>query len=203
MKHNTNRENVGALIRQGVPYNAFMRANQQLEIEDCATRIKMMVGQTLKSISPAKQVDGFNKLLAQPLRKPLLYVISSFPSDQVAKAAALFLFQAAYDQYEKKKKAGNATVRGRPQWISITGSYERDWLNKTKVNPAFIVVSNVPETSTPHKLEKARDLLEVYSDRPRVLVTSAQDPLSFCSERLQISANGMLWLGPPDKSIGL
>jgi hypothetical protein len=62
-----------------------------------------------------------------------------------------------------------------------------------------LIISNINETSTPHKLEKVRDILEKYSECPRIVVMSGSDPLTFFGTKLFYQINAGILLGPPNR----
>jgi hypothetical protein len=106
--------------------------------------------------------------------------ISSEPSDIKAKVLAKNILQVALDN----------GVRGK--WHTIIGGYKDELRDKVKpVN--LLVLSNVPYNATDVKLEKLRDILELYHGVPRIVVTTGCEPIEFFNH-LGLPLNYGLWI---------
>jgi hypothetical protein len=59
----------------------------------------------------------------------------------------------------------------------------------------LLVLSNVVANSTPYKLEKLRDIIALYSNIPKIVVTSDGNPIEFFAQQLHLPINHALWIG--------
>jgi len=145
-------------------------------------------GLKTKSIRRNIQIDSFKKVYDNPFQSPYIYCIASHPNDAKASAVALHIMMQA-----NRLMVNNVTAKGLPLWHILTGSY-KDKLRdaRKRINTSLLILSNVPENSSATKLEKLRDLLELYHDTPRILVTTGIDPVTFCHSYLYYTVNHVL-----------
>ncbi len=136
-----------------------------------------------KSVTAGQQSEWVSAFLKDPER-PVCYCVSSSPNDRQAKALAAFMMQAFYE-------TGAARY---PAWHDLMGSFQNPLLNPEASKPGLLVLGNVMPNSTAVKLEKLRDCLEHYSDIPRIVVTSGEDPFTFFNKRMYYPLNGCVFL---------
>ena len=159
-------------IGRGVPYELMHRTqpDNYLDFASNAHNDK-------KVITARQQIRSFNAALKNPAFN--CYVISGQYHDSLAKFAALELF------------ANSFTTKAQPYWHMVNGSY-RDPLRD---DPEFrerveriscLVLSNITINSGTAKFEKVRDLYELFSHIPRILVLTGDDPFVFCQTKLFI-----------------
>jgi len=79
------------------------------------------------------------------------------------------------------------------KWHRVISGFHDDLLVK-KPNVPVLVLSNIVEQSTPHKLEKVRDLLDTYDTIPRIVCIGGIDPLKFFGERINYKLTCSLYL---------
>ena len=138
--------------------------------------------------SSAKQVTNFSKMLLSPYASgnyaPLVS-ICSFPTDERAKLTALQLFRAAVDESSEQLK--------KPYWHRIYSEYP-DFEKIRAKNPNLLVISGVDLESGKLKIEILRDLLEMFSTIPRIVVhAGANDPYKLFNDKLHLKPTwGML-----------
>ena len=142
-----------------------------------------------KVVSAQDQLDYFARLMDNPLdSEPRITVLSSFPSDQRAKLAAVNIFNNAVED-----TAGKVS---KPLWLTLYG----DRLDYDKIKakrPNFLVVTNVTMESTSYKLERLRDVLEMFPKIPRIVVTGGNiDPVELFTTRVHLSVAGAVSIGP-------
>jgi len=141
------------------------------------------------AITVTKQLDGYDSVLSYIDRgKAPVIGISSTPTDDRAKQLALHFME-----YYVRKQRENA-VGGRPLWHRVYGGY-RDKLVEDNPKLGFLVISNFNTESTQAKLEKVRDLIELYPNIPKILVMSGTDPISLISQRLRYSLTHAFYIG--------
>lgn len=142
---------------------------------------------TLK-VSSQQQLDFFQDLMENPHDGNPVVCIGSFPTDARAKVAALHVFRnAMLDRAH--------TVR-KPIWVTLYGdrfNYE-ELKNK---RPSMLIISNVIMESTAYKMERLRDILEMFPSIPRIVVTGgSMDPTELFTKRLHLPINGAVSIGP-------
>ena len=137
-----------------------------------------------KVISQQRQLDWFEAFLEDPFR-PITYCLSSMPHDGQAKLLAAYLMQETF-----RRVSGS---RALPYWHDLTADFGNP-LVKKELSLSMLVLNNVGINSTPAKMEKLRDLLETYADRPRIVISSGCDPFMFFTKHLYLSLNACAYL---------
>ena len=64
---------------------------------------------------------------------------------------------------------------------------------------SMLILSNFNTESTPLKVEKLRDILERYSNIPRIVVLGGIDPFTFFATRLNYPLDACLQLGADNR----
>lgn len=128
----------------------------------------------------------FNK---DPTTK-MIYGISGNPDDSKAKYFAAYLVQ------QHIKALGSSAV---VVWNPIYGGYQNQLMDRSSDSnsPTLIVLTNLTPLSTNLKLEKARDILEKYTDIPRIVVCAGIDPVSFLATQLFVPIHGLAYFSEP------
>jgi hypothetical protein len=147
----------------------------------------------VKAISVAKQYRALKSIIERPLVKPYTLGINSFPSDQRAKYLAIYIMSVAIDHYNKHKRTSKAL----PLWHRVYGGYS-DPLRDKPISemPCMLIISNINDTSSNMKLEKVRDLLEKFSDIPRIVISGGEPPCNTFAQKLRYPMKVGLFLGP-------
>lgn len=149
-----------------------------------------------RAVGTAKQIRALESICTNPLRSSYVLGISSFPSDALAKYLAIHIFNVAQAAWVRRHKPG----RSMPLWHRVFGGLGDPLRDKpVDETPSLLVISNINEASSAHKLEKVRDLLEKYSMVPRIVVLSGADPLTFFAQKLYYPINAGLMIGPPNR----
>lgn len=123
------------------------------------------------------QLEHYAELVSDPYGlKPRITVIGSFPSDLRAKHAALQIFRSAIEVCGSK-----AT---KPRWLQIYGD-RLDYEKLRESRPNLLVITGVTTEATQYKMERLRDVLEMFNDIPRIVVTGGtNDPTDIFRNRL-------------------
>lgn len=202
IRHSFSSQRYRLMLARGVSHDTFMRRGAHFSIADSIVEYQTNIpGVATKLVSPKKQLITFNSLVEKPLAGNPVICISSFPSDLRAKHLALFLFNRAIDTYN------TTTVRrirskSAPLWHRVYSGYHDAVLSKFLVTddspdyPCCIVLTNIDVNSSKTKLEKVRDILDRFSDIPRIVTVSPEDPLTFFATRLHVMVTAGLMLGP-------
>lgn len=120
-----------------------------------------------------KQEAGLNNWLKNP-SKPIVYGVGSEPSDAAAKYFAAHLVQKYVESVHNRKVI----------FHHIYSGYSSPLI--TNEEPCtLLVLSGLSLDSTQSKIDKCVDLLEYYSNIPRIVVCSGVDPITFFSLRLK------------------
>ena len=178
------------LMARGVPYND-LPSGPKFSIREMLLKIEQLDedGRQQKLISTGKQLRVLNSVLSNPLRGAYTLCISSRPSDARAKALAAMILHAALNTQKSKSHA-------KPLWHRVYGSFGDQLRDKgTTEPPSMLVIANLVEGSSAIKLEKVRDLLEKYSNIPRIIVYGGGCPLSLFTEKLHYRLTGAIYLG--------
>lgn len=193
MKISIDKSYYSILTHTGVPNLVLLR--KELDLDSSVTYIEATTGKNKKptSLKRSDQIRMFKKMIKHPIGKPALFCISSNPTDTEAKYAAAYLLSQAIEKYQQFQKNGEMSTAAFPRWHILNGTYQ-DWYREHKRNVSFLVLSNVLHDSSEAKIEKLRDLIEIYADIPKVIVTATQDPITFCTEKLHVRLTGAMYL---------
>lgn len=149
-----------------------------------------------KRVTKDDQHELLQDLVANPFSKPYTVVISAKPNDLRAKYLAAYLFINAISVFESKEKELRRQRCTRPIWHTLLGTFQDKYRDNVLRNskPGLMIFSNVLPSSSHTKLEKLRDLLELYCDVPKIVVTSEIDPVSFATNSVHYPISGAILL---------
>lgn len=140
-------------------------------------------GMKVKRIPKKRQLSSLRDIRKNPFKLPYLAVISSMPNDQKAKLVAASIMETALSKHMGNR---NTFSRNPPLWHTLVGGFGDKLLDE---KPSLLIISNITYTSSDHKIEKLRDLLETHHDIPRIVVMSGNDPVSFMNSRVHLAMN--------------
>lgn len=191
LKHNFQKKRLKALLARGVDYTTILRRGSVFDVEKALTKMEPNEKFPYKSISINKQLNAFDSILENPLRGSYVFGIGSVSTDLAAKQVAITIMNSAFrtymfSTYYQKKDY--------PLWHKVYGSLGDPLRDSQKENPSMLIISNVAENSTNIKIEKTRDLLEKFSNIPRIVVVSGQNPATFFAEKLHFPMKAGLFL---------
>lgn len=151
-----------------------------------------------KLFNAKKQLEWFEDFLDDPFA-PRNYCLVSAPNDAMAKALAAYMMQHAM------QRGGSRTAL--PLWHDLTGGFANQLLdgNSQAIGASLLVLNNVGATSTQPKLEKLRDILETYTDIPKIVVATGCDPFAFFTKYLYLPIHALAYMttGIVKKSVEL
>lgn len=121
--------------------------------------------------------------------KPVIYGVAGNPDDSKAKLFAAYLIQL-----HQSELAGHHNV----VWHTMYGGYDNTLMKEykdvdSKSEPTMLVLSNLTPSSTNVKIEKTKDLIERFSNIPRIIVCAGEDPMSFLHTRLFVPVNAIAY----------
>jgi hypothetical protein len=174
-------------LQRGVPASVLF-ATAPDTIEDHLTRISYESRGLPKNISVDKQLEYIKNM--RNLTKPYLCVLSGETNDTIAAQIALLVCARVIND-----NAGQKIY-----WHTLTGAF-KDKIRDEDVPAAeaasshLLIISNVAKNSTNVKIEKLRDLLELYSNKPRIVVLGGMNPMDFCQSILYTKPSCVLYSG--------
>ena len=184
---------VKRLMGIGVPYFDLPNKNRGDQFFTIVDRIKdyerSFHNTPMKIVPAQKQIDDLTNILNNPFSNYVL-CISSYPSDQHAK----FLAQIIINEVLKNWKDRFPVGKSYPYWHRIFGGYQND--APIPSNPSILVLSNIIDNSSNAKIEKLRDLLELYNNIPRIVVVGDYDPCTIFADRLFYPMSAGIYLTP-------
>lgn len=184
------------LMSRGASY-PDLPIRSSISVSDLLVRIDQQSPNMPKRIiSPVKQLKALNAIVANPLRGSYVLAISSFPSDLRARYLAAMLMSLAIDKHRTMR-----TSKGLPVWHHVYGGAGDPFRDKPLPEaPSMLILSNVNANSSQTKLEKIRDLLEKFSNIPRIVVLGGPDPCSLFSNYLYYPLKVGIYLGVGSKT---
>jgi hypothetical protein len=102
---------------------------------------------------------------------------------------------------EDKTNARHKYVHNRamPFWHTLTGNWADEFRDKKiEGRPSLLFLANVHVQSSSTKLEKLRDILEMYSGVPRIVVLAGEDPVTFFNTKMFYGLNHAILLCKPN-----
>lgn len=185
------------MLGLGVPGQDFLGSGNSFDVAKSLVGMEInLPNVTSKAVGAGRQAELLRRVLAKPLNKSQLIGISSYPSDARAKYVAHAIMAAAINEYEtNRRKYGN---KGRPLWHRVWGNYRDSLRDGQKENPAMLIISNISDVSGNAKMEKVRDLLEMYADIPRIVVSAGMPVVDLFSYHLQMPLTAGFYIGPPN-----
>lgn len=205
----------GGKGRKAPPRELVSKKERKVEIadDDLPTTISVKPHGTIKGVVPghvwrvtpfkwdpvtfATESEQLNNKFIEPIIQdrslrafmefpdtPVIYGISGNPDDSKAKYFAAFLVA------QHLRKVG---PRANVVWLPMYGGFDNPWMSEDKASPTMLVLTNLTPNSTSLKIEKTRDLIEKYSDIPRIVVCAGMDPMSFLATRLYVPINALAY----------
>lgn len=154
-----------------------------------------------KRVSKQKQNEGVSKIMENPFYGPYLCCIAGKPNDLRAKLFAAHIMMNAVMAHGNKeapaKQRKALKGRGLPLWHTLVGGFDNPVLGKHSGeidHPSMLILSNITMESSASKLEKLRDILEVHSNIPRIVVVAGTDPLTFFNTKMHMSLTSCAFL---------
>jgi hypothetical protein len=187
IKHFFPKKRLKTLLSRGVDYNTILRKGTVLDVEKALTKMEPGERMPHKPISVNKQLNAFDSIIENPLRGSYVVGIGSVATDLAAKQVALTIMNSAIRTYLFSTLYQK---RDLPLWHKVYGSWADNLRDSYKDNPAMLIISNLAENSTNIKFEKTRDLLEKFSDIPRIVIVGGQNPATFFCRKTSLSHEG-------------
>lgn len=133
-----------------------------------------------KLVTERPQIESFKTFIGDPSFKGI-YSVAGSPDDVQAK------YFAAYLTHVHMQAFPQACV----VWHPLYGGFSNQLLENPISGVSLLVLYNLTPSSTPVKLEKARDLLEYYNDAARIVISAGTDPVTFMCGKLFMPINGI------------
>jgi hypothetical protein len=141
-----------------------------------------------KLFKAKKQQEWFDEFLEDPFI-PRTYCLVSAPNDGQAKLLAAFMMQHAALRTNSRVAL--------PLWHDLTGGFNNTLIsekNGRAQGASMLILNNVGATSTQPKIEKLRDILETYTDIPKIVVATGCDPYMFFTRYLYLPIHALVYL---------
>jgi hypothetical protein len=186
------------LISRGVPPQDLPTKSTRVVVEESLVKIEPSIQNVIsKPISISKQYKMLESLVEHPLRASYTIGIASFPSDARAKHLAIYLMSLACEHH---RKGNHKPGRSYPLWHRVYGGFQDSLRDKPiQEIPSLLVISNVNASSSQSKLEKVRDLLEKFSEVPKIVVIGGEPPCNLFANKLYYPMKMGFYLGPDNR----
>lgn len=190
-----NSETRKLMTSLGVPGADFMGKTGRFDLNKFFIGMETNLPNVMnKPISAAKQVEMFARIMLNPHRHPYLIGVSSYPSDTRAKYVAQTIMAAAIRHYDDNRK--EMGQKSRPMWHRVWGNFKDSLREGPQQHPSMLIISNINDESSSVKIEKVRDLLEMYSDIPRIVVAGGGPVVDLFTHRLSLPMSASFYVGP-------
>lgn len=147
----------------------------------------------LKRLHAREQTNTIKRLAKSKFDWPFTICINATHEFLKARQLGLFLFKKALDktQEDQEKYRGNL-----PTWHYLTAGFDdklvKDYKNVDASQPPLLVLDGFDTAMSAHKLDKARDLINIYNDRPRIILISGNEAVKFVGEQLYTKVDGWI-----------
>jgi hypothetical protein len=185
MQIRLNAQHQKHLVSRGLPRDLLRARPFDLD-GHVVTFHSQVEGLKAKKTLKLTQLDNFNATLEKPFGRPYIYVIASQPNDGKAKQVAAYLMEQATKGQLANRFPRSTRGRQTPLWHTIYGNWADTLRDGRDEQPSMLVLSNITVNSTNTKIEKLRDILEMYNHIPRVVVITGEDPLTFANTKLMM-----------------
>lgn len=181
LKWNPDAKEARLLRISGVP--GYLFSERDVSLDRLVTYTSTTEGLKPKRVTKEEQLEDLAEVEDDPLHNPYIMCICSEPNDLAAKVVA------ARVMLEIQRR------REMAYWHTVIGGYRDDLRDDRKTYRRYdaIVLSNISANDSDLKIEKLRDILELYSDRPRIVTLTGQEPYSFFNA-IGYPLNYSLWL---------
>lgn len=190
------KERRSLLLSRGLPGADFIPSGTKFDLVDFLISMEPeLPGVKNRPVSTKRQASNLRTILRDPLKHPYSIGLSSYPSDARAKYVAQMIMSAAVDSYNRNRKKHG--TRSLPHWHRVYGGYKdalRD--RQTPLDPCMLIISNIHDESSSMKIEKVRDLLEMYSHIPRIVITGGRPVIDLFAYRLSYPMQAGIYIGP-------
>jgi hypothetical protein len=150
-------------------------------------QVRSPTGGILRRITTESQLTVLNKTLHETYGKAWLYTITSKIYQRRSQLMAAHIASHFYDY-----RTGNWELR----WHLLLGDFKDNLREKYNDNLSLLIIDGLTIDSSNLKFEKCYDLLEMYNDIPRILVSSGCDPIELMI-KLHLPPNRILFLDDP------
>lgn len=187
------------LVSRGMPRD-LLRVRPFNTDQHLVTIVSEVEGMKTRRVPKKVQQETLIKIMEKPFAGPYLMAISSSPNDGKAKMLAATIMQQALKAHLSGKFR---STRGKslPLWHFVNGSFHDRLRDSMEERPSMLILSNITDQSTNVKFEKVRDLLEMFSDIPRIIVTTPLDPLTLVNRRIYLPLNHAFMLATARKTV--
>lgn len=191
------KERQKLMFSKGVPGQDMVTKRTRIGVMDALVKMEPNIARVLpKAITVSKQVKVLQQILANPLKGHYTLGIGSFPSDMRAKYLAMLVMNAAIDEHLRNRKPG----RSLPLWHRVYGGLGDPLRDRPIVDmPSMLIIANLNDDSSNFKLEKVRDLLEKFSEIPRIVITGGEPPVELFANKLHFPLKAALYIGPSNR----
>lgn len=184
------------LASLGVPGQDTIPVSTRIDVSDFLISMEPDLPSVQnKPISTKKQLESLRKLLRNPLKFTGTIGISSYPSDSRAKYLAQVIMSAAIDEYKANRR--HYGTKSMPKWHRVYGGLKDSLRDLGKPEDvSMLIISNIHDESSSIKIEKIRDLLEMYSSVPKIVVKGGAQVIDLFAYRLSYPMMCGFYLGP-------
>jgi hypothetical protein len=176
------------LLLQGVPRSLL--GGFTMDVTTALANLEIAGEKKSRVVLANQQRRWFQQVYKQLPLQPLIMVCASTEFYLQARRTGLVMFwRYLMFSLNYPKEFNNS----RPLWHSLDASFRNPLLaayQKGEHQAAnLLILDNVYQDMPLVKLDKTRDLLQCFCDRPRLLLLHGIDPYNYCRQRLGVQAN--------------
>jgi hypothetical protein len=140
---------------------------------------------TPKTVDSQQQITMFRELYKKPLASTPLAILSCLTDKRLTQIVGLAFFRAAFSEYYHQHLALNSHFT-QPYWHHLQGGKWDPWRDDGKIAdrgirarigcPCFLILDGLTVDASVEKWEKAQDLLDEFSNLPRIVLAAGALP---------------------------
>lgn len=204
IRHNFHEQDFKYMESRGVPSSDLLPHKRGWSVHESLIDVNNEDSRgNVSTVTIKKQRRFVDRFLKSPFDSFRCMCISSLPSDLRAKQLAVHLFWKATLAHREGARPDRRRFSTPPLWHRLYGGFDEPLMNHTGERPSLLVLTNVLEDSTASKIEKTRDLLEKFSEVPRIVVTGGTDPLQIFRSRLYYPVDACIFLDSAGNSVSI
>jgi len=150
--------------------------------------------ENFRTVMPSTQLLHLKKTLLHPTYGSYWMLIGTEMDGKAAMSCSLAIMLSATLKNIREPHMGARPLL----WNLYGGRWDKlrddEQFRSSMGRIGLLILANLSIDSTPEKIEKAVDLLHMYSSTPRVLVVSGCDPMRFAVEKLYQRPSRVLYV---------
>lgn len=184
------------LLKRNVPKDIIDM--EPFDIQSSLDHFDLLIDNKVRDVAPSNQFKVFKKTYntcnSLSLDEHWTYFICGQTDAKKARFCAALLMDSYYQHCRRLKERGDPVRL--PYWATLYGFKDKLLEKETQVQfgiPGLLVIDCLYANATNGKIERARDLLNMFSHIPTILIGCGSNPVDLAKKQLYVMPNKMMW----------